>query len=202
MAILIQVYTYAQSAAGRSGTNNVRFICDTEAELPETDVINGDRATTNDSGKRWTRAGGAWALQTSDNLANILMESGAETAMPIGAVEDGEYLRRVGDEIVGAAAAGGAAWGSITGTLSSQTDLQSALDAKQVALVSATNIKTVNGATILGSGNLTVSAGDPSYSPGSFTVATETWKLLGNHMKLTTTQRATIQGTGRLRLSN
>ena len=58
-----------------------------------------------------------------------------------------------------AAPTASAAWGSITGTLSSQTDLQSALDAKQSTLVSGTNIKTVNGASILGSGDLSVSAG-------------------------------------------
>lgn len=48
---------------------------------------------------------------------------------------------------------GDVAWGEITGTLSSQADLQSALDAKQATLVSGTNIKTINGATILGSGD-------------------------------------------------
>jgi hypothetical protein len=51
---------------------------------------------------------------------------------------------------------GSAAWGGITGTLSTQTDLQSALNAKQNTLVSATNIKTINGASVLGSGDLTV----------------------------------------------
>ena len=55
-----------------------------------------------------------------------------------------------------ALAGGTAAWGSITGTLSAQTDLNSALSGKQATLVSATNIKTVNGATLLGSGNLAV----------------------------------------------
>lgn len=48
------------------------------------------------------------------------------------------------------------AWGVITGTLSAQTDLQTALDAKQDDLVSGTNIKTINGASILGSGDLAV----------------------------------------------
>lgn len=43
--------------------------------------------------------------------------------------------------------------------------------------------------------------GDPSYSPGSFTVATETGRLIITRMKLTGSQRATIQGTGRLRIS-
>ena len=55
-----------------------------------------------------------------------------------------------------AAASSGATWGSITGTLSSQTDLQTALNGKQATLVSATNIKTINGNSILGSGDLTV----------------------------------------------
>lgn len=75
---------------------------------------------------------------------------------------------------------GSAVWGGITGTLSSQTDLQTALngkaasshshsisdvtglqtqiDSKQATLVSGTNIKTVNGSSLLGSGNLAVSA--------------------------------------------
>jgi hypothetical protein len=56
---------------------------------------------------------------------------------------------------------GGASWGSVTGTLSAQTDLQSALDAKQDDLVSATNIKTINGASVLGAGDLVVSGALP-----------------------------------------
>lgn len=47
-------------------------------------------------------------------------------------------------------------WGDIVGTLSDQTDLQNALNAKQDTLVSGTNIKTVNSTTLLGSGNLDV----------------------------------------------
>ena len=51
---------------------------------------------------------------------------------------------------------GGGSWGSITGTLSDQTDLQTALSAKQASLVSGTNIKTINGVSIVGSGDLSV----------------------------------------------
>jgi uncharacterized delta-60 repeat protein len=54
---------------------------------------------------------------------------------------------------------GDATWGSITGTLSSQTDLQNALNAKQATLVSGTNIKTINGTSILGSGDIEISGG-------------------------------------------
>ena len=49
-------------------------------------------------------------------------------------------------------------WGAISGTLTDQTDLVAALATKQATLVSATNIKTINGASILGAGNLTLSA--------------------------------------------
>lgn len=47
-----------------------------------------------------------------------------------------------------------ATWGNINGTLSNQTDLQNALNAKQDALVSGTNIKTIDNISILGSGNI------------------------------------------------
>ena len=45
-------------------------------------------------------------------------------------------------------------WGGITGTLSNQTDLQSELNGKQDDLVSGTNIKTINGDSVLVSGDL------------------------------------------------
>jgi len=64
-----------------------------------------------------------------------------------------------GAQIIAAASGGGATWGSITGTLSAQTDLNTALSGKQDTLVSGTNIKTVNGNSLLGSGNLTISGG-------------------------------------------
>lgn len=53
----------------------------------------------------------------------------------------------------------GASWGSITGTLSSQTDLSTELSGKQATLVSGSNIKTINGNSVLGSGNLTITGG-------------------------------------------
>lgn len=55
-------------------------------------------------------------------------------------------------------------WGGITGTLSAQTDLQNALNAKQVTLVSGTNIKTINSTTLLGSGNIAV---EPTITAGT-----------------------------------
>lgn len=61
-----------------------------------------------------------------------------------------------GQQIINAASGGGASWGGITGTLSAQTDLQSALNGKQATLVSGTSIKTINSQTLLGSGNINI----------------------------------------------
>ena len=61
-----------------------------------------------------------------------------------------------GAQIIAAASGGSATWGDITGTLSSQTDLQTALNGKQDTLVSGTNIKTVNGNSLIGSGNVNI----------------------------------------------
>lgn len=47
--------------------------------------------------------------------------------------------------------------------ISDVTNLQTSLDAKQATLVSATNIKTINGSTILGSGDLVVSGSGANY---------------------------------------
>lgn len=71
-------------------------------------------------------------------------------------IVQGGVNKKVAASNLGSGGGGGGTWGSITGTLSDQTDLQSALNSKQDALISGTNIKTVNGTTLLGSGNLPV----------------------------------------------
>lgn len=82
-----------------------------------------------------------------------------------------------GQEIIDAASGGGAAWGSITGTLSTQTDLQTALDAKQDDLVSGTNIKTINSTSVLGSGNIAV---QPTLVSGTNIKTINSTSLLGS----------------------
>lgn len=48
----------------------------------------------------------------------------------------------------------------------------------------------------------TATASDPSYSPGSLTVVTETSHQVGPHIKFIGSQRLTLQGTGRMSLQN
>lgn len=73
---------------------------------------------------------------------------------------DSQIIRLLKQILAATSGGAGAAWGAITGTLSAQTDLQSALDAKQASLgfTAVPNTRTVNGHAL--SGNITVSKAD------------------------------------------
>lgn len=58
--------------------------------------------------------------------------------------------------------------------ISTVTGLQTALDSKQATLVSGTNIKTVNGSSLLGSGDLTVSGSGAAWGGITGTLADQT----------------------------
>jgi len=88
-----------------------------------------------------------------------------------------------------------ASWGSITGTLSSQTDLQGALDSKQATLVSGTNIKTINGSSLLGSGDLTISGSNIYNADGTLTGA-RTLTLGGVSLTIAGTTSSRFQANG------
>ena len=72
----------------------------------------------------WAAGGGGGGL-TISTLSN-----GATSTLNATAPTTGQALTYDGTDLVWATAGGGVAWGAITGTLSSQTDLQTALDAK------------------------------------------------------------------------
>ena len=107
------------------------------------------------------------ALQPNDNISELTNDAGYITSASLPTVNNGTLDIQVNGTSVGTFTANqsgnttanivvpdSATWGNITGTLSNQTDLQSALNAKQATLVSGTNIKTINNNSILGRGNL------------------------------------------------
>lgn len=109
-------------------------------------------ATGGGGSATWGAIGGT--LSSQSDLTTAL--NGKQATLVSGTnikTVNGASLLGSGDVVI----SGSSAWGGITGTLSAQSDLNSALNGKQATLVSTTNIKTINGVTILGSGDLVVS---------------------------------------------
>jgi hypothetical protein len=96
---------------------------------------------------------GDWRPNLTPHTGNLQPTDLIECTSMSGAVATNTVITCA--QIIAAASGGSATWGGITGTLSSQTDLQTALNGKQDTLVSGTNIKTVNSTSLLGSGNIT-----------------------------------------------
>ena len=99
---------------------------------------------------------GNWRQTAPAHIGNLQATDLLDCTSIIGGVEVNNTI--TGAQIIAGASGGGATWGGITGTLSSQTDLQTALNAKQATLVSGANIKTINSTTILGSGNINIAS--------------------------------------------
>ena len=97
---------------------------------------------------------GNWRQTAPAHIGNLQATDLLDCTSNIGGVEVNNTI--TGAQIIAGASGGGATWGGITGTLSTQTDLQSALNAKQDTLVNTTNIKSVNGNSLVGSGNVTI----------------------------------------------
>jgi hypothetical protein len=88
-------------------------------------------------------------------------------ALMLGPCADGQFLKKQGNRLVGADVAGdggGGVWGEITGTLSSQTDLQGALDGKENAGAAASAVSTHEAQGDPHPGYLTPAEGDAAYA--------------------------------------
>lgn len=102
MSVAIQQIVYGVSAAGRAAGNFVKFICDTQAELPTTNVINGDFALALDTGNPFTRVAGVWVIDTVIPVVAVrVLETGGPTSLLLGSITDGQYFRRMGATVVG-----------------------------------------------------------------------------------------------------
>jgi len=117
---------------------------------------------------------GDWRPNLTPHTGNLQATDLIECTMIVGGLPVNTAI--TGAQII-AASGSSIAWGAITGTLSSQTDLQTALNAKQATLVSGTNIKTVNSTSLLGSGDVAV---QPTLVSGTNIKTINSTSLLGS----------------------
>lgn len=108
---------------------------------------------------------GNWRATAPAHIGDLQATDLLDCTSIIGGVEVNNTI--TGAQIIAGASGGGAVWGGITGLLPAQTDLQTALNAKQNTLVSGTNIKTVNGNSLVGSGNVTIAGASPYTTVGN-----------------------------------
>ena len=117
--------------------------------------------STSTNGTTWTSA------TLNSNLGDNSWQALAYDGTKFVALGYSGYISASTDgPVVISATSSGGTWGSITGTLSNQTDLQTALNGKQDSLVSGTNIKTINSTSLLGNGNISIT-GLPSQTSQS-----------------------------------
>jgi len=110
---------------------------------------------------------GNWRVTAPTHIGDLQPTDLLDCTSIIGGVEVNNTI--TGAQIIAAASGGTATWGSITGLLPAQTDLQSALNAKQDTLVSGTNIKTINSTSLLGSGDIVIAGSSPYTTIGNAT---------------------------------
>lgn len=120
------------------------------------------------NGVAYTKTSGGWSVISGSGEANTTSNLGTGTGLaapksgvnlPFKSLKAGANVTITSDanEITISSTGGGggsADWGDIGGDINDQADLQIALAAKQAALVSGTNIKAINGDSLLGSGDL------------------------------------------------
>lgn len=111
---------------------------------------------------------------------------------------NGNSLLGSGNLILEGGQGGSANWGSIGGNITEQEDLANALNAKQNVLSSGVNIKTINGNSLLGEGNLIISGGSGSSEWGSIggTITNQTDLMSELNKKVNTSAIKQVAITG------
>jgi hypothetical protein len=119
------VSTYVSGLGYVAGTAASQLTAGTYTTNPAAaPTASGDVLQFDGTNLIWAAGGGGGGL-TISTLSN-----GATSTLNATVPTTGQALTYDGTDLVWATAGGGVAWGAITGTLSSQTDLQTALDGK------------------------------------------------------------------------
>lgn len=143
------------------------------------DLLDAKLSDAPSDGSTYGRNNAAWAVISGGGLTISTLSNAATSTLAAGVPTAGQALTYDGTDLIWATVSGSAAWGAITGTLSTQTDLQAELDLK--APLSApsftSGITSDGGLTVLGpSGNptFTYSGLDLGGASGGITFADAT----------------------------
>ena len=143
------------------------------------DLLDAKLSDAPSDGSTYGRNNAAWAVISGGGLTISTLSNAATSTLAAGVPTAGQALTYDGTDLIWATVSGSAAWGAITGTLSTQTDLQAELDLK--APLSApsftSGITSDGGVTVLGpSGNptFTYSGLDLGGASGGITFADAT----------------------------
>jgi hypothetical protein len=144
-------YTKSELDGKLSGAMHFKGTKATVSALPSSGQEVGDMWNVTETGANYAWDGTNW-----DKLSENIDLSGLQPNLTSANAGTGISITGSGSNVVISSTQSSATWGNITGTLSNQTDLNTALGGKQETLVSGTNIKTVNNTSLLGSGNVAV----------------------------------------------
>jgi hypothetical protein len=114
---------------------------------------NGNGVTAGDKGEITVNANGTWTID-----ANVI-DNAKVHDVDASKITQSATNRFVSD--TEKSTWNGKANSAHTHSINDVTNLQTSLDAKQSTLVSGTNIKTINGSSVLGSGDLTITTSSP-----------------------------------------
>lgn len=176
-----------------SGAMHFKGTKATFSDLPSSGQEVGDMYNVTETGANYAWDGSNW-----DKLSENIDLSGVQPNLTSANAGTGISITGSGPNVVISNTQTSAEWGNITGTLSNQTDLQNVLNGKQATLVSGTNIKTVNGKSILGTGDInTTELPDQTGQSGKFLTTNGTnasWELFDDSNLVHKTGTETITG--------
>ena len=124
------------------------------------DLLDAKLSDAPSDGSTYGRNNAAWAVISGGGLTISTLSNAATSTLAAAVPTAGQALTYDGTDLIWATVSGSAAWGAITGTLSTQTDLQSELDLK----ANLVGPSFTSGITVDGGLTITGPSGNPTFT--------------------------------------